>query len=77
MMEHRMDDDTNTSGGIRLEACPFCGGEKARVIHIRDGRKVACPCGACGKPEFHGPNDWPTAHDRAITSWNTRTGGAV
>lgn len=55
-----------------LLPCPFCGGDKARTIHIRDGRKVACVCGACGKPEFHGPLDKPDAEARAISSWNTR-----
>lgn len=70
-----MADDPNTAGGIRLKACPFCGGEKARVIHIRDGRKVACICGACGKPEFHGPPDKPGAETRAIEAWNARENG--
>lgn len=56
-----------------LKPCPFCGGERARTIHIRDGRKVACICGACGKPEFHGPADRPSAESRAIAAWNTRT----
>jgi len=56
-----------------LLPCPFCGGNKARTIHIRDGRKVACPCGACGRPEFHGPLDRPGVEARAITAWNTRT----
>lgn len=57
---------------VELLPCPFCGGYKARTIHIRDGRKVACICGACGKPEFHGPIDRPSAEDRAIAAWNTR-----
>lgn len=26
-----MADDLNTAGGIRLEACPFCGGEKFQL----------------------------------------------
>lgn len=56
-----------------LKNCPFCGGEKARTIHIRDGRKVACICGACGKPEFHGPLDKLDAETRAIAAWNTRS----
>ncbi len=55
-----------------LKPCPFCGGDKARTIFIRDGRKVACICGACGKPEFYGPLDRPDAERRAITAWNTR-----
>lgn len=55
-----------------MKPCPFCGGDKARTIHIRDGRKVACPCGACGKPEFHGRLDMPSADERAITAWNQR-----
>ena len=59
-----------------LKPCPFCGGNKARTIHIRDGRKVKCPCGACGTPEFHGPLDRPDAEARAITAWNTRAADA-
>lgn len=55
-----------------LKPCPFCNGDKARVIHIRDGRKVACICGACGRPEFNGPLDQPDAETRAIRAWNTR-----
>lgn len=54
-----------------LKPCPFCNGTKARVIHIRDGRKVACICGACGRPEFNGPLDIPSAEQRAIAAWNT------
>lgn len=60
-----------------LLPCPFCGGDKARTIHIRDGRKVACVCGACGNPEFHGPLDKPNAESRAITAWNTRAVSAA
>lgn len=58
-----------------LKSCPFCGGHKARTIHIRDGRKVACLCGVCGKPCFHGPLDQPSAEDRAIAAWNARADG--
>jgi len=68
-----MTDRPNTPEQVRLEPCPFCGGDKARTIHIRDGRKVACICGACGKPEFHGPLDKPDAEARAIAAWNRRT----
>lgn len=60
-------------GGVELLPCPFCGGDKARTIHIRDGRKAVCPCGVCGKPCFHGTPDMPSADERAITAWNTRT----
>ena len=60
------------SNEVTLKPCPFCGGERARTIHIRDGRKVACICGACSKPCFHGPLDQPSAEERAITAWNTR-----
>ena len=61
---------------VTLLPCPFCGGEKARTIHIRDGRKAVCPCGACGKPCFHGPMDMPSAEVRAIEAWNTRASTA-
>ena len=67
-----MTDSTLHEGHTPLEPCPFCGGDRARTIHIRDGRKVACICGACSKPCFHGPSDQPNAEDRAITAWNTR-----
>lgn len=59
-----------------LLPCPFCGGDRARTIHIRDGRKVACICGACSSPQFHGPLDRPDAEVRAIAAWNTRAENA-
>ncbi len=55
-----------------LLPCPFCGRTNAMTIHIRDGRKVACICGGCGKPEFNGRLDHPSAEARAISSWNRR-----
>ena len=57
---------------VTLKPCPFCGGDRARTIHIRDGRKVACICGACSKPCFHGPLEQPSAEERAVEAWNTR-----
>lgn len=62
----------NTPPADGLKNCPFCGGDRARTINIRDGRKVACICGACGSPEFHGALDRPSAEARAIAAWNTR-----
>jgi Lar family restriction alleviation protein len=63
--------------GIRevpeLKPCPFCGGAKVKVGHVRDGRAVFCDdCGAKGPSEYHGrAGDEPAEH-RAADSWNER-----
>lgn len=66
--------------GVALKPCPFCGGERAHTVYVRDGRQVGCPdCGARSPSAFHGRADQPSADERAIAAWNTRppASGAV
>lgn len=61
-----------SAGG--LKACPFCGSRRIETFPIRDGREVMCKgCAAKSGPAFNGPADKPSASDRAIEAWNTRT----
>ena len=56
-----------------LKPCPFCGGEAIGITYIRDGWRATCGCGAAAKSCFHGPADMPSAEQRAVTAWNTRS----
>ncbi len=62
------------TAGVALKPCPHCGGERAHTFYVRDGRQAGCPdCGARSGSAFHGRADQPSAEERAIAAWNTRT----
>lgn len=56
-----------------MKPCPFCGGSDIQSFAIRDGRKMQCKCGASPGPQFFGPLDKPSADERLVAAWNTRT----
>lgn len=57
-----------------IAPCPFCGG-KAHMHAVRDGRQVGChTCLANGPAEYHGPDGYEGAEQRAIDAWNRRAG---
>lgn len=61
-----------------LLPCPFCGENRASTYYVRDGRVAMCPaCGAKSGSQFNGPRDIPSADERAISAWNTRTPDAA
>jgi hypothetical protein len=49
-----------------MNPCPFCGSRKVRSIFIRDGRAIACGCGASVRA-FQ-----PDAERKAREAWNVR-----
>lgn len=58
-----------------LLSCPFCGSSRIRTTFVRDGRMVGCgDCGAASGPAFHGPENMPSADNRAQQNWNNRAG---
>lgn len=49
-----------------LKPCPFCGSSRIESIFIRDGRAIACGCGAATRA-FQ-----PDAERKAREAWNHR-----
>lgn len=52
-----------------LKPCPFCGGSRVDSFFVRDGRRVACGCGA-SMTRYHGKSGDTEGDVR--TAWNTR-----
>ena len=56
---------------MKLEKCPFCGGEAIVVKTERCGRYIGCwDCG--GRTEAFETDYAGSAHDKAISAWNRR-----
>lgn len=56
---------------MKLEKCPFCGGEAIAVKTERCGRYIGCwDCG--GRTEEFETDYAGSAHDKAIAAWNRR-----
>ncbi len=56
----------------KLLDCPFCGGEKIRDGHIRDGRRVYCADCSASVTAFQ-----PNASEHAASLWNCRPSHAA
>lgn len=57
-----------------LKPCPFCGSSKIYADqYVRDGSGISC--GDCNTKiwEYHGPLSMPSAQNRCVDRWNTRT----
>ena len=53
-----------------LKPCPFCGSSRVDSHFVRDGRRIACGCGA-GMTRHHGKSGDTEGDVRA--AWNTRS----
>lgn len=62
---------------VELQPCPFCGKPTVATVYIRDGRRVACNCGAAGPCAFNGKDHEPSADERARAAWNRRAIAAL
>ena len=57
---------------MKIEKCPFCGGEAIVVKTESCGRYIGCwDCG--GRTEEFETDYAGSAHDKAISAWNRRT----